>query len=61
MQIVSNGDNLHKCQIPFSDKNISKCHLLKFLPRVLSVNDADLIFLSSTLLYKRICCGNSSG
>ena len=52
MQIVSLGDSLHemsnpaketvcmKCQILFSGKNkknISKCRLLKILPRVLSV------------------------
>ena len=40
MQIVSLGDNLHECHILFSGKNkknISKCCLLKVLPRVLSV------------------------
>ena len=37
MQIVSNGDSLHKCQVLFSGENISMCHLLKILPRVLSI------------------------
>ena len=40
MQIVSLGDNLHECHIPFSGKigqNVLKCCLLKILPRVLSV------------------------
>ena len=27
-----------KCQILFSKKNISKCHLLNFLPSIQSVN-----------------------
>ena len=34
------GDNLHEVQIMFSwkiEKNISKCRLLKIVPRVLSV------------------------
>ena len=34
------GDNLHEMQILFSwknEKNISKCRLLRILPRVLSV------------------------
>ena len=38
MQIVSSGDNLHECQSLFygkTKKNISKCRLLRFLPRVL--------------------------
>ena len=42
MQIVSLGDNLHEMSILFSEKNkknISKCRLLKILPRVLSVKD----------------------
>ena len=34
MQIVSFGDNLHSGK---NKKNISKCRLLKILPRVLSV------------------------
>ena len=42
MPIVSNGDNLHEMSKPvFSEKQekyILKCRLLKFLPRVLSVN-----------------------
>ena len=41
MQIVSNGDNLHEMSNPVFweiKKNISKCRLLKFLLRVLSVN-----------------------
>ena len=40
MQVVSLGDNLHKCQILFSrknKKNISKYRLLKFLPSMQSV------------------------
>ena len=40
MQIVSSGDNLHAMSNPVfweNKKNISKCRLLKFLPRVLSV------------------------
>ena len=45
MQIVSNGDNLHEMSNPVcwkkkKKKNISICHLLKILPRVLSVNGA---------------------
>ena len=39
--ISCNGDNLHEMQILFSwknEKNISKCSLLKILPRMLSVN-----------------------
>ena len=35
--ISCSGDNLHEVQIMFSWKNISKCHLLKIVPRVLSV------------------------
>ena len=38
--ISCNGDNLHEMQILFSwknEKNISKCCLLKIVPRVLSV------------------------
>ena len=39
------GDNLHKMSKPFfwekNKKNISKCCLLKFLPRVLSIKQAD--------------------
>ena len=38
--ISCNGDNLHEMQILFSwknKKNISKCHLLKIVPRVLIV------------------------
>ena len=38
--ISCNGDNLHEMQILFSwtnEKNISKCRLLKTLPRTLSV------------------------
>ena len=38
MQIVSSGDNLHAMSNPVfweNKKNISKCRLLKFLPRVL--------------------------
>ena len=41
MQIVSIGDNLHEMSNSVSGenkKNISVCHLLKFLPRMLSVN-----------------------
>ena len=41
MQIVSNGDSM-KYQNLFSvknKKNISICHLLKILPRVLSINN----------------------
>ena len=40
MQIVSNADNFQEIQILLSEKNkknILKCRLLKFLPRVLSV------------------------
>ena len=35
-----------KCQIPFSKKNkkiISKCRLLKFLPRMLSINSSGIL------------------
>ena len=42
------GDNLHETQIPFSrknKKNISICHLLKFILRVLSVKDYRLLIL----------------
>ena len=38
-----------KCQILFSGKNkknISKCRLLKILPRVLSVNTQEVTFLA---------------
>ena len=38
--VSCNGDNLHEVQIMFSwknEKNISKCRLLKIVPRVLSV------------------------
>ena len=35
MQIVTIGDNLHEMSNLFSEKNISICHLLKILPRVL--------------------------
>ena len=49
-----------KCQILFSGKNkknISKCRLLKILPRVLSLNDHLILryafrFLSTVLLKK---------
>ena len=60
MQIVSIGDNslletiCMKCQIVFSlknKKNISKSHLLKILPRVLSIN---VLFLSSYFFIKII-------
>ena len=40
MQIVYIGDSLHECQILFSGKNkkiISKWHLLKILPKMLSI------------------------
>ena len=41
MQIVFSGDNLHKVSKPIfwkkKKKNISKCRLVKFLPRVLSI------------------------
>ena len=51
MQIVSNGDNLHEMSNPVpwkNKKNISICHLLKILPRVLSINNFSL--QKSTLL-----------
>ena len=38
---MSLGDNLYECQNLFSwknKKNISVCHLLKFLPSILSVS-----------------------
>ena len=41
MQIVSIGDSLHKMSNPVfweKSENISKCCLLKILPRVLSVS-----------------------
>ena len=45
-----------KCQILFSGKNkknISKCRLLKILPRVLSVNRLYLVWLAlNNLIYK---------
>ena len=37
-----------KCQIPFSEKeeeNISKCHLLKLLPNMLSVKLETICFI----------------
>ena len=40
MQIVSIGDNLHEMSKPVfweKQENISKCRLLKILPRILSV------------------------
>ena len=39
MQIVYIGDNFHKCQILFPEKKKknSICHLLKILPRLLSI------------------------
>ena len=41
MQLASSGDNLLKMSSHVSwekKKNTSKCHLLKILPRVLSIN-----------------------
>ena len=41
MQIVSPGDNLHDMSNLFSEKNkknISKCHLLNFLPSMLTID-----------------------
>ena len=44
MQTASSGDNLHEMSKPVfwkkNKKNNSKCHLLNFLPRVLSVSNA---------------------
>ena len=54
-QLVKTGFDIHANRLLFSGKNkknISKCHLLKFLPKVLSVNDAYLIFLSSLWFIK---------
>ena len=62
MQIVSIGDSLHEMSNPVSGKskkNISKCHLLKILPRMLSVevrpvfawhipSDSDLLLFDKT-------------
>ena len=45
-----------KCQIPFSGKNkknISKCHLLKILPRVLRVNQQFTSLKIMALMLKR--------
>ena len=47
-----------KCPILFSEKNkknISKCRLLKILPRVLSVNTLISVLSFYTLLYKNFC------
>ena len=39
MQIVSIEDNFHEMSSPVSWKNISKCQLLKILPRMLSITE----------------------
>ena len=38
MQIVSTEEDKHEMSKPLFRENISKCHLLKCLPRVLRVN-----------------------
>ena len=38
VQIVSIEDDKHEMLKPLSGENISKCHLLKSLPKVLRVN-----------------------
>ena len=47
MQIVSIGDNLHEMSDPVfckkNKKNISKCPLLKILPRVLGIKSAEQV------------------
>ena len=48
MQIVSNGDNLHEMTDPISEKNKKTkiiCHLPKILPRVLSVNTINTLYI----------------
>ena len=48
MQIVSNGDNLHEMSNPVflkNNKNISKCHLLKILSRMLRVRQTVIMFM----------------
>ena len=56
MQIVSSGDNLHELSNPkilFSGKkkqNISKCCLLKFFPRMLSVKKLFIVEFIRVLL-----------
>ena len=59
MQIVSLGDNLHECNILFSEKNkenISKCHLLKILPTVLSGKSSGCDCFTATMIYSLVCC-----
>ena len=44
-----------KCQIPFSGenkKNISKCHLLKFLPSMLSINHLPYLLVRFFFIWK---------
>ena len=48
MQTVSNGDNLHAMPNPvFWEKNISKCLLPKYSPRMLSVNVIRLLYMET--------------
>ena len=66
MQIVSIGDNLHEMLNPFfsgkNKKNISKCRLLKILPRVLRGNLPIIDYIcTSDLLYTVIILNIRTG
>ena len=60
MQIVSYGDNLHEMSNSVFwgklRKSISKCHLLKFIPRVLNVKEMKSV--SSTIPLVQTKCAN---
>ena len=57
MQTVSRGDNLHDMSNPGfwenNKKNISICHQLKILPRVLSINK--VLLMSTTNIFHSEC------